>query len=546
VAYENGIWGPLIRVLNIKVAGRTPMNVVEKTGAKPRPNAVDFERFRLRRFIESLGAEELDTRNAAIDLAGLAGVMEGNPKAVLFRSAGPEEAELVGNVMGGRARIAKAFGVEPHELMQEVTRRLHNRPEIFEVASAEAPCQAVVHTGADADITKLPVHLQHGADGGPYISASIDYVIDPKTGFTNVGLRRLMLRSEHETGIDLVAPSDLKAIYETNAVAGKPTPVSFVVGAHPIDHVAGVMRLPVDELGIVASLREAPLPVVKSITNDIRIPADAEYVIEGYLDARGHVEPEGPYGEFLGYYGAVKRNPVFHVTAITHRDDALFQTSTIGGKTLGRTDTAQLSALRTEISIWGALEVAVREPVAVFATTSSGGAFNVRIALRQRVPGEARNAIGACMGALANCKNVYVVDPDVDIFSDEQMDWAMATRFQPDRDLIVMSGMRTLPLDPSLPPGSRVGAKAGYDLTWPFGERDRLEVRVPAPPTFVGNRFASVEAALNDGPKFFEELMAAVGSRDGREVVRVLGGLRNKFVLDRDREGRYFIKSGSK
>ena len=164
--------------------------------------------------------------------------------------------------------------------------------------------------------------------------------------------------------------------------------------------------------------------------------------------------------------------------------------------------------------------------------------------IRQRVPGEARNAIGACMGALANCKNVFVVDPDIDIFSDEQMDWAMATRFQPDRDLIVMSGMRTLPLDPSLPPGSRVGAKAGYDLTWPFGTGDRLEVRVPAPPTFAGKRFASVEAALADGPKFFEELMTAVGSRDGREVVRTLGGLRDKLALDRDGEGRYFIKSG--
>jgi UbiD family decarboxylase len=500
----------------------------------------------LRRFVESLGADELDACDAAIDLAVLAGVMEGNSKAVLFRAVGPERAELVGNVMGGRSRIAKAFGVKPHELMKEVMRRLRNRPEIFEVARAEAPCQAVVLTGADADVTRLPVHLQHGADGGPYISASIDYTIDPKTGFTNVGLRRLMLRSEHETGIDLVAPSDLKAIYEANAAAGKPTPVSFVVGAHPIDHVAGVMRLPVDELGIVASLREAPLPVVKSVTNDIRVPADAEYVIEGYLDARGHIEPEGPYGEFLGYYGAVKRNPVFHVTAITHRADAMFQTSTIGGKTLGRTDTAQLSALRSEISIWRALEAAVREPVAVFATTSSGGAFNIRVALRQRVPGEARNAISACMGALANCKNVYVVDPDIDIFSDEQMDWAMATRFQPDRDLIVMNGMRTLPLDPSLPLGSRVGAKAGYDLTWPFGEGDRLEVRVPAPPTFAGKSFASVEAALADGPKFFEELMAAVGSRDGREVVRALGSLRNTLKLDRDREGRYFVISGGK
>ena len=141
---------------------------------------------------------------------------------------------------------------------------------------------------------------------------------------------------------------------------------------------------------------------------------------------------------------------MFHLTAITRRRDALFQTSTIGGWSLGRTDTAQLTALRTEVMIWRALETAVREPVAVYATTSSGGMFNVRVALRQRVPGEARNAIAACFGALANVKNVFVVDPDIDIFSDEQMDWALATRFQPDRDLMVMGGMRTLPLDPSL------------------------------------------------------------------------------------------------
>jgi UbiD family decarboxylase len=502
--------------------------------------AVHFERFRLRGFLESLPPEELELRANPIDLAEVAHALEGNERAVHFHAVGPERQSLVGNVTSSRSRLAHAFGVTSKELLPEIQRRLRNEPNIVEVTRAEAPVQRHVCIGDDADLTSLPVHLQHGNDGAPYISASIDYVKDRRTGLTNVGMRRLMLRGRHTAGVDLVSPSDLRAIYEASVATGDPLPVSFAVGAHPIDHVAATMRLPVDELGLVAALRDAPLAVVKCVTNDIRVPADAEFVLEGYLDARGHVEAEGPYGEFLGYYGAVKRNPVFHLTAITRRENALFQTATIGGRFLGRTDTAQLSGLRTEVMVWRALEAAVREPVAVYATTSSGGMFNIRVALRQRVPGEARNAIMACFGALANVKNVFAVDPDVDIFSDVQMDWALATRFQPHRDLIVVEALRTLPLDPSLTEG-RVGSKAGFDLTWPFGTGSRLEARVPEPPEYRGARFPSIGAALAHGPKYFEELMTAVDSRDGREVVRALDNIRNKQGFDRDAEGRYFI-----
>src|SRR5262249_29791274 len=219
-----------------------------------------------------------------------------------------------------------------------------------------------------------------------------------------------------------------------------------------------------------------------------------------------------------------------------------FQTSTIGGRWLARTDTAQLNGVRTEVMIWRALETAVREPVAVYATPSSGGMYTLRVAIRQRVPGQARHAIPACLGALTNVKHVFVVDPDVDIFSDEQMDWAFATRFQADRDLVVMERMRTVPIDPSLM-GARVGAKAGFDLTWPMGAAQKLEMQVPAPPRFAGKRFPAPAAAFADGPKFFEDLMSAVGSRDGREIVRELEALRAKAALDRDADGRYFIKA---
>lgn len=498
----------------------------------------DLDEFRLRRFVERMIDEgEVEVVEEKIELADIAARMDGNEKAVLFRQAGSENAELIGSMTGGRRRMAKAFGVAPGDLLAEVNRRLATPQDVIELESDEAPVHEVILTGDDVDLTKLPVHLQHEMDGGPYISASLDYVVNPETGWTNTGARRLMLRGKTETGIDLVAPSDLKAIYEKSASKGEKLPVAFTVGAHPCDHVAAVMRLPVDELPLVAQLRGATLPVVKCVTCDIRVPADAEYVIEGYLDERGHVEPEGPYGEFLGYYGVVKRNPVFHATAITHRKDALFQTSTISGEHIGWTDTTQLNAIRAEVTVWRALQTAVREPVGVNITTSSGGSFNVRVAVRQRVPGEARNAIAAVMGSLANSKHVFVVDPDIDIFDDAQMDWALATRFQADRDLVVESGFRTLPLDPSLQ-GARIGAKAGFDLTLPLGAR-ALEHTVPKSSIAGDKTHETVEAALAEGPMSFGALMVAVGSRDGRDVVRALDDLRQAGRLDRIEDGLY-------
>ena len=500
---------------------------------------IDTEKFRLRAFIDRLvQSGDAEVRDEPIDLAGIGDVLDGNEKAVLFRRAGPEQAELVGNVNASRKRLALAFDSTVEELHAELDRRLATKQDVFEITGDQAPVQQVVLTGEEADLTRLPVHFQHELDGGPYISASLDYVSDPATGIVNNGARRLMLRGRFETGIDLVAPSDLKAIYEASARRGETLPVSFTVGAHPIDHVAASMRIPGDEMELLASLRGETLAIVRGVSNGVPVPADAELVIEGYLDERGHVEPEGPYGEFLGYYGVVKTNPVFHVTAITHRHDALFQTASIGGRYLSCTDTSQLSALRTEATVWKSLRTAVREPLGVYATPMSGGAFNVRVKLRQRVPGEARNAIAAVFGSLSNTKNVFVVDEDIDIYSDQQIDWALGTRFQADRDLVVESGFRALPLDPSLD-GRRTGAKAGFDLTWPFGKGGDLAYQVPEPPTLAGDRFDSVAAALEDGPKTFAALMAAVGSRDGREVSVALGDIRAEGRLTRHPDGTY-------
>jgi 2,5-furandicarboxylate decarboxylase 1 len=508
----------------------------------PAASNVDTERFRLRHFIDELiAAGDVDIHDEAQPLGKMGQFLDGNPKAVLFRNAGPEKAQVVGNVLGSRERIARAFGVGPRELLKTVRGRLATPIGPVEIPNAAAPVQQVVWRGDDADFTRLPVHLQHSLDGAPYISATIDVSRDPVQGNVNVGIRRLMLRGRREAGIDLNAPSDLRAIYSGAVNRGEKLPLSIVVGAHPVDFI-GAMCLTTaqDELATIGALRESPVPVVKCVTNDLKVPADAEIVLEGYLDPKGWTQPEGPYGEYLGYYGKLKNNPVFHLTAITMRKDALFQTATIGGRYLARTDTAQIAVVATELAVWASLESAIREPVAVYVTAEAGGMYNCRLSLKQRVPGEARNAIAAVLGSHANVKNVFVMDDDIDVFSHDQVDWALATRFQPDRDLVVSKGYRAVPLDPSLE-GSRVGAKAGFDLTVPFGKGGTMEFVIPEAPQYNPAEKMKVADALKKGPKTYRELMEVSGSLDGRDVLLELEPLYADGTLRRLEDGRYTL-----
>ncbi len=447
----------------------------------------DTEKFRLRHFVEKLVQQgECVVHDDPIDLIDVAAVLDCNPHAVWFRAVGPEKTELVGNVMGTRRRLAAALDTDEPGFPAVLRQRLQHPVAPIEVPSAQAPA-----------------------------------------------------------GIDLNAPSDLRALYQTAVARGERMPVAFAVGSHPSDFLAAVAATaPMDELDVVGAVRGAPVPVVKCVTVDVRVPADAELVLEGYIDERGLIEPEGPYGEYIGYYGLLKSNPVFHLTAITKRRDALFQTVTIGGARLTFTDTAQLGAAKTEAAIWNVLQHAVREPVAVCCTASSGGMYNVRVSLRQRNPGEARNAIAAVSCSSGDVKHVFVVDDDIDVFSDEQIDWALATRFQADRDFVVASGFRCVPLDPSLQ-GSRTGAKGGFDCTKPFGKGTSAEFTVPHPPQMPRRPRQTLEAALAEGPATYLELMAALGTRDGREILRDFDKLYQQGRLKRLKDGRYALNGGA-
>src|SRR5580704_215064 len=506
---------------------------------------LDFDKYRLRNFVDRLiQAGEVEIHDKPVPLTGLSPIIERTEKAILFKKAGPEQVEMVAKTAGNRKRLAAAFETTEEKLYEEYFKRLANPQPLVEVPSGDAPVHEIKITGKDVDLTKLPFHPQHAMDGSCYMSSAIDYVIDPATGRRNVGCRRLSLRNRYETGTNVTAPSDLKRIYTACVARGQKLPITFTAGTHPLDFFAATTRQPGDELALVASFRGEPAPVVKSLTNDILVPADAEVTLEGYLDERGYVEPEGPFGEYMGYYGSIHMDPVFHCTAITMRADVLHHTLLHGSAfKLDETDSAVISAMRAEAEAMRILKTCVREPVAVYLREMSGGSNTLRVSIRQRVYGEARNAIAALLGGIRVLKHVYVFDEDIDIHDDRQVEWAMGTRFQADQDLMVLHGIMGMTMDPSLQ-GRRTGAKAGFDCTRPFGHDGEIPLmRCAAKVSSGPARYQTAEQALGSGPMFYADIVEGLGSRDGREVACALDDLRKAGKLSRDRDGRYYLEA---
>lgn len=505
---------------------------------------IDLDKFRLRNFVAKLAEiGELEVHDEPVALADLSYTIEQSPKAKLFKKVGAEGFEVAAATAGSRKRLAAALGVEPSQAVAEFARRLSTPQPIVKIASADAPVHQVVKTGDQIDLNKLPFHPQHEFDGGTYISSGIDYSIDPATGRENIGCRRLMLRSKNTMRANLTANSDLKKIYKACVERKEKLPVSFVIGSHPVDFLAAVQRRPGDETHILASLRGEPAPMVKSVTNDVLVPADAEMVIEGYFDELGYREMEGPYGEMWGYYGPMHIDPVFTVTAITHRKDVLYQTVLHSSHILARGDLPNMSALGTELSIWRNLQKAGIEPAAV--AMGPGLRLHGRVALKRGKPGEARKAIEVLLKETP-CKHVVVVDDDIDVTQSDQVEWALCTRFRADHDLIVKEGMEGAYMDPTMFEESEA-TKLGFDATAPYGRESRVDFWRPQAPHLTGTaRYQTVRQALEAQPLFFTQIMDAVGSRDGREVAMELYRLREEGVLDRQPNGEWTIgKTGT-
>ncbi|MBI0536489.1 UbiD family decarboxylase [Roseomonas sp. KE2513] len=425
------------------------------------------------------------------ELAAVANRLDGR-KASLFPRPGGHPVRVVSGLTSDRDWMAEAMGVPPSGLLPRFQHAAANPIPCEEVA--EAPVQEVVHTEVDLRrILPLPTHNEH--DSGPYITAGLLISRNPRNGIQNVSIHRLQLNAPDRLGV-LLLPRHTMSYLQMAEEAGTDLEVAVVVGVDPMSLLASQAIAPIDtdELEIAGALHGAPLPVVRCRTNGVRVPAEAEIVIEGRV-LREVREEEGPFGEFPQYYGERAPRHVIQVDAVTHRKAPIFHTIVGGGL-----EHLLLGGIPREATLLSHLKRSF--PSVRDVHLSKGGVcrYHLYVQMEKRSEGEAKNVILGAFGGHYDIKQVIVVDADVNIHDPREVEWAVATRFQADRDLVVIGDSQCSKLDPSTRDG--LGAKMGLDATMPLDAPPMRFKRIAVP----GEREVVLEDVLQDGVSWREEL----------------------------------------
>lgn len=388
------------------------------------------------------------TADAVVDGQDVAALADGlaarsrNPIVYLPKVAGIST-PLVTNVFASRDRIARILGTSADKL-HEVYQQCSNSP-LDPVYLEDGPVCETVIEGDAVDLDKMPMIQHFASDRGPYVTNAIIIATDPVTGVSNMSYHRSMRHARDALATSLHSRGHLWRMYQIAREAGRALPVAMVIGAHPLFMLAASARLAYgeDERRIAGGLFGAPLELVRTPRHGIGVPAAAEFVLEGELDPEAWAE-EGPFGEFTGYSSDRSTNNVLRVQTMLHRKNA-WLIDVLGGATAEHLTLARLPR-ESEMSD----KLKARFPsVRQLHYPTSGTHFHAYVSMEASRPGEARQVMLGLLGWDPYLKTVIAVDEDIDVSKDEQVLWALATHFQPHRDLFMIDGLPGSPLDPS-------------------------------------------------------------------------------------------------
>ncbi len=414
-------------------------------------------------------------------ISDLASKAPAGGKALLFENIRESRFPVLTNAFGSERRICMALGtdsldslaerldkfvkIEPPKSLGQLVKMLPMGLDLlrfFPRKSRSAPCQEVVYRGDAVDLSMLPVLKCWPQDGGPFVTLPVVFTKSLETGRRNAGMYRLQIFDRNTTGMHWHIHKDGSHYFQEYRRAGKRMPVAVAIGTDPAATYSATAPLPrgIDEMMLAGFIRRRPVQMTPCVTVDLEVPAEAEFVLEGYVDP-DELRIEGPFGDHTGYYSLIGDYPVFHVTAITHRKDPVYPATIVGRPPMEDCWLAKATE-RIFLPLLGAVLPEVKD----FWMPWEGVFHNVVVvAIDKEYPGHARRIMSALwgQGQMSFSKALVLVDSGVNLRSPRDVLSTILNEMDLESDIFISEGVLDV-LDHSAPE-PLFGAKIGLDAT---------------------------------------------------------------------------------
>ena len=492
-----------------------------------------------------------------VDIRHIATLVDQADTAICFHNVIGYRIPVVSGIIRSRERAIMSMGCSNYAEIETMLKNGIDHPIPPKMLNT-SPTREVTQIGDDVDLFELPIPMSSIYDGGPMVTAGVVIARDPELGM-NSGIYRFIVKEKNLTGIDLVTPNNMRLFADRAYKAGRPCPISISIGTHPIEIAGSGYRAPlgVDEMAIAGGMRGEPVELAPCQTIDMPYIADAEVVLEGEILPTGWTWPEGRFGEFTRLMGGLHWNPLVRIKAVHRRKDAFYYSLHMPWENTWLAAPTRYTAIRQALKTAG---VQVKD---INVTLGACAFWHAVISIKKQA-GEGKNALLAALSVM-DLKHVVVVDDDIDVNDPMDVEWAIATRVQADRDVMIVSNARAKPLDPSLrptPPGVvPTGAKIGIDATIPEDVPREAYERITyayADTAKIGDYAKGkhdntgkdgdqntikaladeILAVIDKSPLYYTEIAERFSTYNFNTIARALGHLHTVELLWQDPRGR--------
>ncbi|MDA4111529.1 MAG: UbiD family decarboxylase [Thaumarchaeota archaeon] len=368
---------------------------------------------------------------------------DGRYPLVYFEKVRGSKFPVVSNLFASKSRLALGFGVNESTLVKDYM--ANEDKKIPSKMSSDGPVKENIIKGDNLDLGFLP-HITHNEkDAGPYITSGVSVFKDPDTGAYDTGIFRLMYKGKNKFGVLYGDYSKAMHVIRKFESKGKPTEMAFFIGHHPASTLTSQTKVPLgmDEFSVMGGLLGEPVDLVQCETVDLHVPAFAEIVIEGHVLAEVR-EPEAPFGEYTWYYGLERMSHVLEVTAVTHRNNAIYHDIFSA-----HADHNMAAKVQREAVVYKRIKLAVPSIKDVELPLSGTCRHIAYVSIKKDYDGLGKIASLSALSADPMIKIAIIVDDDINVHNEQEVMWAVATRVQADRALTIVPEAYVAELDPS-------------------------------------------------------------------------------------------------